>query len=353
MLNEQVDLMIDRSRIEFRRGEMEAALGLMEVCLPVAQQAENLTAVGRCYMQMGLIQQKQGEVQAAQAAMEQARQAYELVDDKKGLSLLNSFRAQVAIDAGKYDRARAILVENIDLLQQMGDERGRAIEQYQLGVILANRRQYDDALEHLEPARRTFNRLSVRRYEAYCLQLIGASYVEMEQPGVALGHLQRAYDLFHHVQDGRGVAIMLTALGDAQKALGHMEQAIDYYRQAVEQATAIDYAFHMAEGNRGIGKVYMEQGDWQNARLYLQRAFEVASESNILLLALQALVSFVPVLIHDGELQRAHDYITFIRASTDEALILDQIPDMPDGDYAKARLLDLVMIQQELQAPSV
>lgn len=346
----QVEFTLEKSRLAFRRGDMMAALEIMEATMPLVQQTDQLALRGRAYYQLGLIHQKRGKMTDAQSAMQQAMQAYIQAEDDNGIGRVNSFMAQAAIDAGEYDRAKTLLLQTIDHWRQAGDEYRIAVEQYQLGLILTNRKAHDEAMRYLQPARQTFHRLNVRRYEAFCLQLIAAIYMDWEQPDEALTFIQRAYDLFQQVQDQRGIATLLTAFGDAHKLMGHPERAIHYYEQAVKVATAINYAFHMAEGNRGIGCVLADQSRWEQAREYLCRAFYVASDSGVQLLALQALVSFIPVLIHDGDIVKASDYIAFLKDATTEALILDQIPALPHPVQQKPRALDLHTIHEEIHA---
>lgn len=320
---ERLGLLMERSAMAFDRGRLDDAAYYAEQCIALdGDSALPLPKMGRAYYLYAVIQQKRDEREHATHMIQRARALFTEAGDDYGIGRVTSFEAQLAIDDLNYDRAYALLQQNIDLWQRTSNARQLAVEQYQLGLLLDNRLQHAQAQPYLEKARAIFHELSETRYEAYCLQTLASSYLDTCHIDDALSAVQQAYDLFQQVQDERGKAATLNTWGKIHTERGDTAAALSYHQQAAQIAHHIDYTFHLCEAYRLQALL---ESDITVASDLLQRAYDVADRSAVKGLAWQVLTSIAVLFVRQGNMVMAAQCAKYIAAQTQEPLILKQL----------------------------
>lgn len=318
----EFDFLLQMGVAAHDQGDMEKAEAIMADCRQVAEILQDPSSLARAYFKSAIVDLKRYRHDEAHHHLQQAKHYYTLVNDYDGLGRTVGFEAALAIDAGKYDLAQALLLENITYWHKLSNIRQVAIEHYQLGVMLANRLHYEAAVTHLTEARAIFQRLGERRREAYCLEVLGGTYPELGQVDKGLECVQLAYDLFHQVGDQRGMASALVGIGEVHLHRKKYETALGCFLKSLEASRAINYAFGIAKSLRDMGYIYIEQQDWALARASLVEGYAVAKASNVTLLVLLLIATLPPLMIQDGYIEEAAQYCAYIRQQTQEPLIM-------------------------------
>jgi tetratricopeptide (TPR) repeat protein len=322
---EQLDFRFEQGVQAFRQGDLARAGNIAAEALPLAHQHNEPTCVARLYYLSALVHQKQGELDAAKHAVQQAQYHYETAGDIYGIGKVRSFMAQAAIDAANYDQAQTLLQQNIALWQQHDNPRQMAVEQYQLGVMLSNRLRFDEADGYLYEARQTFQQLADRRYEAYTLQILCHNQIEREAHDEALAMIEQAHDLFEQVNDRRGMAGCLNYMGRIYAAQYQPEHALQRHQQAVDVARSINYHFAQADAYREMCELYLKESDVAAAQQHLCAAVHAASASGSKLLVLAVLCAAVGVLRADERPSVAAQVAQTVQVATEEPIILDML----------------------------
>ncbi|MGE5829352.1 MAG: ATP-binding protein [Micromonosporaceae bacterium] len=110
--------------------------------------------------------------------------------------------------------------------------------------------------------------------EAGMLNGLGTAYWHQERFAEAIECYRRAGDIWHQLNDPRGVAAMLNNLGSAYGIVGRHEEAIECLRQALSMSTRVtdadpSYALH------NLGHAYHESGRHREALAALGRALRI------------------------------------------------------------------------------
>lgn len=335
---EHLDLLLEIGGLSFSQGDLDTADQMATDCLALAQQLNDPARIGRAYYKKALVQQKLGYIETAEMQMQQAKHYYALARDQDGIGRVRSFQAQRAIDASNYDLAYDLLRENIALWHETGDLRQMAIEQYQLGVMLGNRFMHADARTYLEDARTTFQNLNERRYEAYCLQILGDICIETHDPNTAWAFIQQAIDLFTETEDQRGVAGCLNYMGRISTLQEQPEEALRYHEQAEALAREIRYYFHITEAHRAQAEIYAHMGNTATAGHHLCEAIHAAQHSRIILLLLSVLVTAIVVLREDQQPILAAQTLQAVQSTTDESYIVYRLRPLLTNEPSVAQM---------------
>lgn len=322
---DRLSLIIEQGTHAFRQGDMDSAEAAAARGIDEAAVLDAPAQRAQCYYLQALVYQKRGDTQRAQAAIERAQHDYECVGDTAGIGKVRSFLAQAAIDALDYERAHALLQQNIELWEQTGNLRQMAVEQYQLGVMLSNRLMFDEADDYLLAARAAFQKLADRRYEAYSLQILSSNYTERGALDEALACIEDAHDLFLAVNDRRGVAGSLNYMGRIHDKLGDFARAVEKHQQAADVANAIDYRFALTDAYRSLCEIHLKTGALSAAQESIGAAVRVGEASGNRLLMLAVLAAAVGVLAADDQATHAADVALTIQVATDEPLILQML----------------------------
>ena len=149
-----------------------------------------------------------------------------------------------------FDRFNRLASQFGDLLGDLADEARPHVE---LGAALLSRGDYDAAIAELRLA------LEKRRDHARALYLLGLCYLKRGQPGDA-AEAKKQLELALAAREGYPDAHI--ALGDALRAGGELEAAIESYRAALP---LLGDAAERAEVERSLGSLYLSAGQIDKA----------------------------------------------------------------------------------------
>jgi predicted ATPase/DNA-binding CsgD family transcriptional regulator/DNA-binding XRE family transcriptional regulator len=114
---------------------------------------------------------------------------------------------KLAWTRGDYDQADALLRQSLALRRDLADDRGVAVAQYELAMVVADRGDHQAARRLLEQALAGCRALGDRWGTAAALNLLGELLREQGDLPSARGLYEESRSLFDALQDRRGVAI--------------------------------------------------------------------------------------------------------------------------------------------------
>src|ERR1700743_3262049 len=102
------------------------------------------------------------------------------------------------------------------------------------------------------------------------LSTIGTSYI-FEKPGTGLAYVQQGLDLSRTINDKRGEAGCLNALGQLNRMMGNYTLGIKYHLQALQEFERLNDQNGVEAANFGIAGAYEDEGDYNQALLYYNK----------------------------------------------------------------------------------
>jgi tetratricopeptide (TPR) repeat protein len=141
---------------------------------------------------------------------------------------------------GRLDWAVAAYEESIRRAEKVGDARQAAVGKGQLGTVRREQRRYKEALAANEEARELFTRLDEPGTVAVSWHQTGIVYEMAKQPEAAEDAYRKSLAIKVRLGDLAGQASTLAQLGNLYTyAIGRLEEAVAFYRQAAEKYVEI------------------------------------------------------------------------------------------------------------------
>lgn len=145
--------------------------------------------------------------------------------------------------------------------------RGTAQARMNLGLALLDLGQVDEAIEHLELARR-HQSLSDRSGHALTDLALGVAYLAADRAAPAHHHLVRAANTFHALREARGYAAALTNLVLAQWRLGEYLDAAQSWTAALSEYDGVPDQYGRAAALLNAGAALVSAGPERAAQAY-------------------------------------------------------------------------------------
>jgi tetratricopeptide (TPR) repeat protein len=119
-------------------------------------------------------------------------------------------------------------------------------------------------------------RLKQRHDEGAFLNHLGLAYAALGAIETAVSYYRQALAIAHVIGDKRGEGNQLGNLGNAYATLGEVEIAITYHQQALAISREINDKWAQGQDLGNLGSAYYQLGEMETAVAYCQRALTIA-----------------------------------------------------------------------------
>jgi tetratricopeptide (TPR) repeat protein len=268
-----------------RQGQLDAAQQLLETLA----ESQKITARWRALMSLGIIRFQQRDYEGAiQFYIRAARQGEELTAEGEKQALMQTLMesiTDVLRTTGHYDAALSLwlqqleratrlrqanqfleaLLEIAQCCQSMG-RIGEAKQRLELAVVLAGFLFEDDSRSGIARA------------------LLAKTLVSMGRLDEARENARMALRIANKIGEARNTTLASLAQAETALAAGQTDDALYYAQDALDEARRTARGQEVASAHEVRARAYLlqheqcrKQGDEQNARLFLERAFAEAS----------------------------------------------------------------------------
>ncbi|MFI5933645.1 ATP-binding protein [Actinoplanes sp. NPDC051494] len=177
---------------------------------------------------------------------------------------------------GRTDEAMHHLRLALTLFEELGDRTGQAGGNLNLGSMLQIGGRHTEALDHLEQALELFRELGAIEGQASALNAIGLGRVRLGEYEKALAYCTESVDLrlrsgAHHA----GRAASWDSLGEVHRHLGHHDEALRCFDEALTAYRAAGSPHNEADVLLHIGDTHDATGDRNRARDHWRRALTI------------------------------------------------------------------------------
>jgi tetratricopeptide (TPR) repeat protein len=179
---------------------------------------------------------------------------------------------------GRLDEAAHSYEQAIERKRALGDLRGVAVNQGQLGTVRLLQRQYDEALASHETARKIFEQLGESRSVGVAWHMIGTALLRRRKYDEAEKAYQASLRIKIQTKDRSGESSTLGQLGVLYDAMDRLEEAVRFYQQAL----IIDRELNNVAGEgrmcNNLANTLLRLGRYDDARRQIVRALECGEQ---------------------------------------------------------------------------
>jgi tetratricopeptide (TPR) repeat protein len=251
---------------------------------------------------------------ALRDAQESAR-LYRDTGDRWGEAQAYNTIGLIEADAGRFANALENHVKAQAIREATGDQEGLAYTFNNLGNVYRNMGDFKKALDHHERGLRLKIVLGLRSSEAFSHHNIGLVYFAMKDYQGALAAYRRGLGIREQLNDPRGIAVSLNAIGsveaitDPSAALATYQRALALRRQTGDRRGEMATEVNIADVHRRSGRL-------EQAAATLERALALGLEAP--LMRANALKALAEVEAARGDYARAYRHQLEYQKADDE-----------------------------------
>ena len=259
-----------------KRGDHDQALEHVDQARSLLAGSEDDIELAALSTEEGLLAIDQSDYERAVACFTDALRRIEDDGEERAIAVAQRMLANALWEKGDLVEAEALLLAARPILEQRGDLKQLNELLDDLGEVLLERDELNDAIEVVQDSLKLDERLDTRTSKAKSLLLLGRAYLRVgdrERAGEALRH---ADEIYLDTEDDVARSDALFGLGEFFAAEGRLRESINSFRQAILLDSRQNDEVGVARAHRGLAGVYRRRGDLTRAQEHLDDAASVA-----------------------------------------------------------------------------
>ncbi len=311
-------------------GMRQDAVPFLQRAIEQCQAAGDLAGQAGMELQLGLLTFVMGRMEEARSLFTASAHRFQALGDRHNEARALNRWAYVDRLQQQTDSAGRLVQEALNLVGQ--DDTEATYSQFVLGCLALDRRDWDQALRHLQQALDGWRRHGDPVMAARSLTNLGSAQRGDGQIDQAIASFTQAIALMGELGDPVNEAATRINLGNAYWALSQPQTALEQYLLAEPVFRQTQDNLRLARVNTTIGIVSTQLGQWQRA----QAALETAIDLNHMLGDRRSTANALDAL---GEVYLGQGQPAAALAVLEQAL--DELADLQDKPDFAARFSDV------------
>lgn len=286
--NDQIQL-LRQVRLALQEQNYPKAIEHLKEAARLSAEAGDIGAEGRHLGNLALIYYRMQQPREALKFFNQALERARAEGDRVTEDGLLGNMGNILRELGQYDEAIAHLNQALLIANEIGDVRGRGIWLGNLGLVYDDLRQLDTAVDLHQQSIAVARQLQDQRGLASRLGNVGNSYMNQGDFIHALHAFEEAVQIYEQLGDRQTMALRMGIIGNIYNELGrttlspieaqnHLRQAYRYYQQTLTIARELGDRISEAGLLRGLGNVYGNLGQYDEAIAQYNAAMQLFTE---------------------------------------------------------------------------
>jgi tetratricopeptide (TPR) repeat protein len=267
-------------RVLIYKNELDAALVEFEKALGYYRDLGNRESEARVLNAMAVAYRRKNETDRAIEYLQASIDIKEELGDKRGIAVSLGNLALIYQTEGDVDRALEVLNRSLEIRREIGDQRGISHTLNKIGQVYQSYGRYDEALFHFERSYEIREELGSKHLMASSLSDMGNIYALMGDYDKAARMDSMALALRVEVGDEQGEAMSLRNIAEILLSRGLHERARGNLERALEIDRKIENERLMAHDHQCFGAYYLSRGVMDSAEYFLNLALAVLEEMN-------------------------------------------------------------------------
>jgi len=226
-------------------------------------------------------------------------------------------------DMGLSRKSVDALVKALTIFEEVNDSIGISAALINLGIILANDNNFNDALENIERALIICENIDDVDGISVCLNNIGDIYLSTKNYNDALVYFSRSLEMDKKKGDKEGIAICLFNIGESYCGLNDTILAESYYINSLKMGKSKDFSIAGITFVR-LGELYLRKGDLNLALVYAIKSESVAKAKKNVFNLIDSYSLLTRCYAALGNHEEAYNYLLICKQLSDSAFSVDK-----------------------------
>ncbi len=221
------------------RGDYASALEAYFKSLSIAEQLPGKATAATTLGSIGLVRAMQGDNAQAVDYFNRSVAAYQISGDEVGMSRMLSYIGNARYTQGQYDLALEAYEKARELHKKRSDDLNSAHVLLGMGSVYRAQRKFSSALQSFDEALALYTALTRKADMADASSRLAATYREQGDPTRALEFAKNAVQTAKDTDALSITVYALTEVGKAQRDLGHKNEALNVFVEAIHLQRSI------------------------------------------------------------------------------------------------------------------
>jgi class 3 adenylate cyclase/tetratricopeptide (TPR) repeat protein/ribosomal protein L40E len=297
--------------------------------------------------------------------LDECMASYAKAGDLSGVIAILRLKANYYQRLGQYEQARQYTAQAMEIVDQIGDQRARAITLYSLAEIATVQDRVQEAEQYLGESQAISQEIGYQVGVVDALEAL--SYVNRLQGKYrqAEHYLEQARVILQTLGVPAYIADNLKSLGEVARLQGKYAEAKRYLEESMAIYRQIDVRWDMADCLGHLGHLYTDMGETEAAWECFREALHVISAINNMVAAGRILTQVLVWLARTEKYERATELIGLLkddptimakgilpeRIEPAMAIVRQHVPaDQIEAALARGRTLKLDKVVEEILA---
>lgn len=306
---------------------------------------------------IGYVYGNYGDMQKQLEYFEKSLKIKEEIDDKKGLaSTLNNVGYAHKL-LGNLKKAIECYDRSLKIKDEIGDKKGAASSYLNIGSLYEGQGEVDKALEYYQKALKIAEELNNSFLQAIAFNNLALAHSLKKDYKKSFDYNFKSLKIRQEIQDQKGIANSYHNIALAFKETGKLDSALKYYQLGLVIKEQQRDLFGIPPTLTGIGFVWYELGNFQKAKQFGLRSFELAKKTNVTNNILQAALLLQKTYAKEKNYEKAYELFTVYYELRDSLVNEDNkkaaIKQNMKYEYDKKAASDSVAFEKEKQIQEV
>lgn len=244
---------------------LERARSHLSKLRPLDGETERVRMEAELQNSLGEVYYSISDVKKAVDSFSRALSLWNRVGDRKGEALANLNMGYMSQNFGDLKGAQEHYDQSLSFWKAAGDKRGEALTRTAMGGVHSFLGEQQKALDLHNEALNLFRLIGDRQGEAATLNGIGTAYEGLNKPREALDNYERAMRLYQAIGNRDYEALARFYMGAVHRSLGATERALDYYNQSLSMLRKVGDRRIETYVLRDLASIYNSWGQTKKA----------------------------------------------------------------------------------------
>lgn len=278
---ERAGILVKIGELHENRGEQDKAIEMNQEVLDLVK-GERCREEGVALTRIGAVHWSKGDYDRSLEYCEKGLEILEDIGDQRGIAHSLNDIANVHLHRGEFGSALEKYRKCLEIGEKTGNQRDIAHILGNIGAVHLQKGEYEMALEHFKMSLDIFDRMGDQQGIAYSLNNIGVMHEERGEYDRALENYRKSLGIVEKIGDQQVVAASLHNIGLIHKCTGEYDKALKQYERSLELSEKIGYLVGVAYNYCGIAEVHFKKGDLEKALSFCNQAFEISEDIGVL-----------------------------------------------------------------------
>jgi tetratricopeptide (TPR) repeat protein len=265
--------------ISIRQGNFEQAERLCDTSIETAQKLGLDAGLAFACSSRALVSYSRGETARAIAYYQRAARLYGEASNIQGQAMSLNGIGTTYQEMGRWTDAQENLIRAREIFAQTGDELHKAFADNNIGELLRQQGNLDEALRYYTAALASLEQIGGSKYAIAVLHMnLGATHVRMRDTANAMRHLQESRSIFEAIQARDFLAELFGYIAEKECIECRYDAAAHIGLQGLSLARELSMKTEEGKCLRILGDIAMAAGDLAGAKPRLDESLQVLEE---------------------------------------------------------------------------